>query len=241
MTASAVVRIPKNPMLGITLLAVAIKNEINTGNAALDLFYKGGPVMYPITLVSLIAGTVILERVFWWLRERSRKRTATLNRVYDAIQSGDVEKASKLSEDSSDPRLRVVWQGLNNQHDSMQGALQLAAAVEIQRASRFLVVMDTIVTLAPLLGLLGTVTGIMRAFNAVSEGGLDPSIVSSGIGEALIATAFGLGIAMVTLIPFNYYTSKVQFLAFELETAATNLEVMMKTLTEKKKLEGVLP
>ena len=228
-------------MPGITLLAVAIKNEINTGNPALDLFFKGGPVMYPITLVSLIAGTVILERVFWWLRERSRKRTATLNRVYDAIQSGDIEKASKLSEDSSDPRLRVVWQGLNNQHDSMQGALQLAAAVEIQRASRFLVVMDTIVTLAPLLGLLGTVTGIMRAFNAVSEGGLDPSIVSSGIGEALIATAFGLGIAMVTLIPFNYYTSKVQFLAFELETAATNLEVMMKTLTEKKKLEGALP
>ena len=228
-------------MLGIALLAVAIKIEVNTGNPALDLFFKGGPVMYPITLVSLIAGTVILERVFWWLRERSRKRTATLNRVYDAIQSGDIEKASKLSEDSSDPRLRVVWQGLNNQHDSMQGALQLAAAVEIQRASRFLVVMDTIVTLAPLLGLLGTVTGIMRAFNAVSEGGLDPSIVSSGIGEALIATAFGLGIAMVTLIPFNYYTSKVQFLAFELETAATNLEVMMKTLTEKKKLEGVLP
>ena len=228
-------------MLGIALLAVAIKTEVNTGNAALDLFFKGGPVMYPITLVSLIAGTVILERVFWWLRERSRKRTATLNRVYDAIQAGDLEKASKLSEDSSDPRLRVVWQGLNNQHDSMQGALQLAAAVEIQRASRFLVVMDTIVTLAPLLGLLGTVTGIMRAFNAVSEGGLDPSIVSSGIGEALIATAFGLGIAMVTLIPFNYYTSKVQFLAFELETAATNLEVMMKTLMEKKKLEGVLP
>ena len=225
----------------ITLLAVAIKNEINTGNAALDLFYKGGPVMYPILLVSLIAGTVILERVFWWLRERSRKRTATLNRVYDAIQAGDLDKASKLSEGSSDPRLRVVWQGLNNQHDSMQGALQLAAAVEIQRASRFLVVMDTIVTLAPLLGLLGTVTGIMRAFNAVSEGGLDPSIVSSGIGEALIATAFGLGIAMVTLIPFNYYTSKVQFLAFELETAATNLEMMMKTLTEKKKLEGALP
>ena len=227
-------------MLGTILLAVAIKTEINTGNAALDLFYKGGPVMYPIVLVSLVAGTVILERVFWWLRERSRKRTATLNRVYDAIQAGNVEKASQLSEDSSDPRLRVIWHGLNNQHDSMQGALQMAAAVEIQRASRFLPVMDTIVTLAPLLGLLGTVTGIMRAFDAVGEGGLDPSIVSAGIGEALIATAFGLGIAMVTLIPFNYYSTKVQFLSFELESAATNLEVMMKGYLEKKKAEGAL-
>ena len=227
-------------MFGTSLLAVAITTEINTGNAALDLFYKGGPVMYPIMLVSLVAGTVILERVFWWLRERSRKRTATLNRVYDAIQAGHVEKASQLAEDSSDPRLRVIWQGLNNQHDSMQGALQMAAAVEIQRASRFLPVMDTIVTLAPLLGLLGTVTGIMRAFNAVSEGGLDPSIVSSGIGEALIATAFGLGIAMVTLIPFNYYSTKVQFLSFQLENAATNLEVMMKAHGERKKAEEAL-
>ena len=227
-------------MFGISLLAATASAEVHTGNAALDLFIKGGPVMYPILLVSLVAGTVILERVFWWLRERSRKRTATLNRVYDAIQAGDLEKANKLSEDSSDPRLRVVWQGLNNQHDSMQGALQLAAAVEIQRASRFLVVMDTIVTLAPLLGLLGTVTGIMKAFNAVSDGGLDPSIVSAGIGEALIATAFGLGIAMVTLIPFNYYTSKVQFLSFELETAATNLEVMMKTHLDRKRAEDAL-
>lgn len=227
-------------MLGTIFIASTAGSPVNTGNAALDIFYKGGPVMYPILLVSLIAGTVILERVFWWLRESSRKRTATLNRVYDAIQAGDVAKASELSEDSSDPRLRVIWQGLNNQHDSMQGALQLAAAMEIQRASRFLTVMDTIVTLAPLLGLLGTVTGIMRAFNAVGEAGLDPSIVSSGIGEALIATAFGLGIAMVTLVPFNYYSSKVQFLSFQLETAATNLEVMMKGLHEKRKAEGSL-
>ena len=227
-------------MSGTSLLAAAAVAPINTGNAALDLFYKGGPIMYPILLVSLVAGTVILERVFWWLREGSRKRTATLNRVYDAIQAGDFAKANQLADDSSDPRLRVVWLGLNNQHDSMQGALQLAAAVEIQRASRFLVVMDTIITLAPLLGLLGTVTGIMKAFNSVSEGGLDPGAVSAGIGEALIATAFGLGIAMVTLIPFNYYTSKVQFLSFELETAATNLEVMMKAQGEKKKAEGAL-
>jgi biopolymer transport protein ExbB len=219
----------------LSILAVAVKTEVHTGNAALDLFIKGGPVMYPITLVSLIAGTVILERVFWWTRERSRRRSATLNRVYDSIREGDLDKASKLSADSSDPRVRVIWQGLNHQHDSIEGALQLATAIEIQRASRFLSVMDTIITLAPLLGLLGTVTGIMRAFNAVSESGLDPSAVSTGIGEALIATAFGLGIAMATLIPFNYYTTRVQFLSFELETAATNLEVMMKAHNDSRR------
>ena len=228
-------------MEGLNLIAAAGAHlEINTGNAALDLFYKGGLVMYPIVLVSLVAGTVILERIFWWLRESSRRQTAVLNRVYDALQQGDFDRANTLSKNATDPRLRVIWQGLNHQHESMQGALQLAAAVEIQRASRFLTVMDTIITLAPLLGLLGTVTGIMRAFNAVGEAGLDPSIVSAGIGEALIATAFGLGIAMTTLIPFNYFTSKVQFLSFELETAATNLDVMSKAVSEKKRSEAAL-
>ena len=223
-------------MLAPAFLAAASPHvEINTGNAALDLFYKGGLVMYPIVIVSVIAGTVILERIFWWLREGSRRQKATLNQVYDAIQTGNLGRASELSKNATDPRLRVIWQGLNHQHESLQGALQLAAAVEIQRASRFLTVMDTIITLAPLLGLLGTVTGIMRAFNAVGEDGLDPGSVSAGIGEALIATAFGLGIAMATLIPFNYYSSKVQFLAFELETAATNLDVMTKANAEKRK------
>ena len=143
-------------MLGQIILAAGTATQVNTGNAALDLFIKGGPIMYPIALVSLIAGTVILERIFWWTRERSRRKTATLNRVYDAIQAGDLGTANQLSAEASDPRLRVLWQGLNHHHESMQGALQLAAAVEIQRASRFLNVMDTIITLAPLLGLLGT-------------------------------------------------------------------------------------
>jgi biopolymer transport protein ExbB len=224
----------------LVLAAAATQTKIDTGNPALDVFYKGGLIMYLIVPLSLIAGTVIFDRIFWWTRERSRRRTATLNRVYDAIKEGDLDRARQLSEDSTDPRLRVISQGLNHQHESMEGALQGAAAVEIERASRFLSVMDTIITLAPLLGLLGTVMGIMSAFNKVNEGGLDVSAVSSGIGEALIATACGLGIAMTTLIPFNYYSTKVQFLAFELQTAATNLDVMTKALAEKKKTEPAL-
>ena len=98
-------------------------------------------------------------------------------------------------------------------------------------------VLDTVVTLAPLLGLLGTVTGIMSAFNAVGESGLDPSAVSGGIGEALIATACGLAVAMTCLIPYNYFTAKVERLKFELETASTNLEVMTRNLKDPNALE----
>jgi biopolymer transport protein ExbB len=93
--------------------------------------------------------------------------------------------------------------------------------------------MDTLVTLAPLLGLLGTVTGIMRSFSSIGSAELAVEKVTGGIGEALIATACGLGIAIVALIPFNYFTSKTTRLQFELETAATNLEVMVTAAKQK--------
>jgi biopolymer transport protein ExbB len=110
----------------------------------------------------------------------------------------------------------------------MEGALQLAAGIELERAGRFLTVMDTLVTLAPLLGLLGTVTGLMHAFLQVGNEELAVGAVTGGIGVALIATACGLGIAIFTLVPFNFFTARVTRLQFELETAASNVEVMIK-------------
>jgi len=86
--------------------------------------------------------------------------------------------------------------------------------------------MDTLVTLAPLLGLLGTVTGLMRAFLNIGGAELSVTAVTGGIGEALIATACGLGIAIFALIPFNFFSAKVAQLQFDLETAATNVEVL---------------
>ena len=102
------------------------------------------------------------------------------------------------------------------------------ARIEIKRAGRFLVVMDTLVTLAPLLGLLGTITGLMKSFSFLGNEELAVQAVTGGIAEALIATACGLGIAIFALIPFNFFTSRVSNLEFELQTAATNLEVMLE-------------
>ena len=99
---------------------------------------------------------------------------------------------------------------------------------ELERAARFLPVLDTIITLAPLLGLLGTVTGIMKAFRSIGNSDLAVQAVSGGIGEALIATACGLAIAIFCLLPFNYYQRRVSRLRFELETNATNLELMLE-------------
>jgi len=200
----------------------------DTGNFLIDNFHKGGPIMWPILIVSITAIAVVLERCFWWLFRWMRRDPKRIEKVFTAIENGDVAEASRLSRGTRDPILRMMWNGLNHQHASLQGALQVAAGIEIKRAGRFLVVMDTLVTLAPLLGLLGTITGLMRSFSFLGNEELAVQAVTGGIAEALIATACGLGIAIFALVPFNFFTSRVSNLEFELQTAATNLEVMLE-------------
>ena len=209
--------------------------EPTTGNFLIDNYKKGGPIMLPILLTSIVSVTVVLERVFWWLGRWFRRDPKRIEKVFTAIEVGDVAEASRLSRDTRDPVLRMMWNGLNHQHASLQGALQVAAGIEIKRAGRFLVVMDTLVTLAPLLGLLGTITGLIRSFSFLGNEELAVQAVTGGIAEALIATACGLGIAIFALIPFNYFTSRVSNLEFELQTAATNLEVMLEANTKAKR------
>jgi biopolymer transport protein ExbB len=196
-------------------------------NIVFEFFTKGGPVMWPILISALVAVAVIGERAFWWLRENRRRNPQKLEQVLAALENGDLTAAQTLSENSEDPVIRMIRHGLAHAQRSLLGALQLAAGIELKRAGRFLTVMDTLVTLAPLLGLLGTVTGLMRAFLNIGSAELSVSAVTGGIGEALIATACGLGIAIFALIPFNYFSARVAQLQFDLETAATYVEVML--------------
>jgi biopolymer transport protein ExbB len=208
-----------------------------SSNFLIDNFKKGGPIMWPILIVSIIGLTVVIERIFWWGGRWFRRDPKRIEKVFTAIETGDTAEASKLSRGSRDPVLRMMWNGLNHQHASLQGALQVAAGIEIKRAGRFLVVMDTLVTLAPLLGLLGTITGLIRSFSFLGNEELAVQAVTGGIAEALIATACGLGIAIFALVPFNFFTSRVSNLEFELQTAATNLEVMLGTQTAAREME----
>ncbi|MGI9109444.1 MAG: MotA/TolQ/ExbB proton channel family protein, partial [Opitutales bacterium] len=103
--------------------------------------------------------------------------------------------------------------------------IQVAASRELREAGRFIPTLDTLVTLAPLLGLLGTVTGIMASFNSIGNDELAVTKVTGGIGEALLATAAGLGIAITTLIPLNILNTRLSGLQADLEAAATTLQV----------------
>jgi biopolymer transport protein ExbB len=199
-------------------------------NIVLEFFLRGGPIMWPILISALVAVAVVGERAFWWLRERGRRDPRKLEQILAALENNDVAAAKTAAAGSDDPVIRVIHHGLGHvghAHGSLLGALQLAAGIELKRAGRFLMVMDTLVTLAPLLGLLGTVTGLMKAFLNIGSAELSVTGVTGGIGQALIATACGLGIAIFALIPFNYFSAKVAQLQFDLETAATNVEVLV--------------
>jgi len=195
-------------------------------NIVFQFFLKGGPVMWPLLLCALAAAAVVGERAFWWCRESIKRDLPRREKLLAALEHSDIEQSEKLAQGSEDPVIRMVRQSLNHEHTSIPVALQMAAGIELERAGRFFNVLDTLVTLAPLLGLLGTVTGLMRAFLKVGSAELSVTAVTGGIGEALIATACGLLIAIVSLVPLNYFSGKLARLQFELETAASNVEVL---------------
>lgn len=195
-------------------------------NIVFEFFFKGGPVMWPLLFCALAAVAVFGERTFWWWRESLKRDPRKREQVIAALEESDLETARSVAGTSEDPVIRMILHSLSHTHTSLPVALQMAAGIELERAGRFLNVMDTLVTLAPLLGLLGTVTGLMRAFLNVGSAELSVMAVTGGIGEALIATACGLGIAIISLVPLNYFSGKLARLQFELETAASNVEVL---------------
>jgi len=202
-------------------------------NVAIEFFIAGGPIMWPILGTFLVAIAVIGERILWWSRLARNRDPLRLQDVLAAAEQGDFKRASSLAQGSQDPVIRTIWHGLNHVNSSLQGALQVAAGVELQKAGRFQSTLDTLVTLAPLLGLLGTVTGIMGSFTAIGGSELAVEKVTGGIGEALIATACGLGIAILCLIPFNFFNTRIAKLQFDLETAATNIDVMVNAAKQR--------
>jgi biopolymer transport protein ExbB len=194
----------------------------------IQIFLKGGPVMWPLLITSLVAVTTVLERLYFLVRESGRRDPKAVAQIFSQVEHGEPEKARATGAKSDDYVARVLTHALEHRDVSFTNALLQAASRELQRFNRGISILDTIVTLAPLLGLLGTVTGMIRAFNLLGTAELSaPTTITGGIAEALIATAFGLSIAIVALIPFNYLNSRLEQARQEIENASAQLEMLL--------------
>ena len=193
----------------------------------LELLYKGGPVMYLLLLCSVFSITITIERIIFWIRIWSQKSDRGLNMILRLVEKGKIDEALKNCRSIKDHRVKIVSQGIKNYKTNFTTALEAAASNEINLMKKYLVVLDTIITLSPLLGILGTVFGVIVSFGIIGQGGtiVDPSAVTGGIAQALVTTAAGLIIAVFTLIPFNYFNSLTEENAQEIEKYVNALEL----------------
>ncbi|MFH1480317.1 MAG: MotA/TolQ/ExbB proton channel family protein [Pseudomonadota bacterium] len=200
----------------------------------IDFFIKGGPVMYPLLACSIISLTVIIERALFWIREDIRRNQLLVDDVLELCRKGDWDTVKRKVVDSRDYILRILINGILHREFSMTKAMETAASDEIRRMRRYLIVLDTMITLAPLLGILGTVTGIINSFEVMGTTGIDhPQAVTAGIAQALITTAAGLVIAIFSVFPYNYFNSRAEDAARTIEKYATSLEIVYEKLIQQ--------
>ena len=200
------------------------------GLSPMDLFEKGGPIMWPILLVSLFAVTVVIERLIFLFRERTARQPEVVEKMLELVESRDVESALALGQQSSDYVARILVYALSHREHSLANAFMRAANKELNRFQQGLAALDTCITAAPLLGLLGTVTGMMATFGALGDGdlGASASKITGGVGEALIATACGLVIAILGLFPYNVLSATVETAKHDIADASHALELIIK-------------
>jgi len=200
-----------------------------------ELMIKGGLIMWPLLACSVVALAVVLERLFFWLIISRRKDQKLINRIFTLTEEGDFDTAINDGKSSSCLVCRILTGGLSHRNYGLGPSLEAAAMHEIEKMKNGLSVLDTIITLAPLLGILGTVSGIIISFDLLGEAGIeDPKAVTGGIAQALITTATGLAIAIVALIPYNALTRKVDKVTRYLEQLVTFYEVTVQKGLEKR-------
>ena len=213
--------LPFDPSRGAALKALVQKTNL------IHIFEKGGPIMWPLLFASILALGTVLERVFFLLNESRKRDPKALERLFADVEDGDIDRAIRDSAESKDFVVRTLRYALEHREKSLPNALLYAQARELKRFRRGISILDTVITLAPLLGLLGTVTGMMGSFSIIGGELSAPGAITGGIAEALIATAFGLGIAITALLPFNVLNTKLDVAQHDVESASSQLELLV--------------
>lgn len=200
------------------------------GKSPMELFAHGGPIMWPILLVSFVAITVVVERLLFLWRENAHREPEVVEKMLEKVENQDVQGALALGGRSQDYVARIMVYALTHKDHSLANAFTRAANQELTRFQQGLAIIDTCITAAPLLGLLGTVVGMMNTFGALGTGDIAANAgqITGGVGEALIATSCGLAIAIIGLLPFNLLNSRVEEARHHISDAANALELILK-------------
>jgi len=192
-----------------------------------DLFLKGGPLMWPILLCSIVSITIILERSYCFYRARTKIPNIP-SRVRGLLKDGKTEEALSFCEETSGPVAHILAIGIHIRHKNTEEKEKLishAGSKIIRQLDKRLRGLAVIVNAATLLGLLGTVTGMIKAFMKIQElgGRVDASVLAGGIWEALITTAAGLFVAIPTLVAYHYFEGRVDDINNQMKDAAAEL------------------
>lgn len=195
-----------------------------------DIIHKGGPVMIPIILCSIFALAIILERLISF--HRSRIDTAKfMDDITAALKRNRINDALEVCEQTQGPISQILKAGItkyDRPKPEIREAIEDAGLHEVPKLEKNLSALATIAHVSPLLGLLGTVTGMVRTFQIIQQRSqamypVDPTVLAGGIWEALITTVAGLIVAIPSFVAYNYLVAKVNSLVVEMELSATDL------------------
>lgn len=197
----------------------------------IEIFHNGGPIMYPLLLCSMITLTIIIERSFFWIGIGMEKNQKLVDEVLTLTRKGDWNLVRQKASGSQNYVIRMIISGILHREYSLIKAMESSAADEINRMQRFMGVLDTMITVAPLMGILGTVLGIITSFDMLGISGVEnPQAVTGGIAQALITTATGLSISIITVFPYNYFNSRIKRAAGIMEKYATSFEIVYEQI-----------
>ena len=203
-------------------------------NSAYELMSKGGVIMWPILICSIIALAIAIER-FYALRRMAIGLREFMDVIRTALRQNRVQDALQMCDETDTPVARIVRAGiLKNQQDKedIRAAVEDAGRLEVPRLERYLAGLATCASVAPLLGLLGTVQGMIKCFAVIQfkQAQVNPSDLAEGIGNALITTFAGLLVAIPALVAYNYFVARVDSLVLQMEINSSELvDVLTKS------------
>jgi len=211
-------------------LAFLLTNPDGSPMSPMELFHAGHEIMWPILALSFVSITVIVERLIFTFRENASREPEVVQKMLESVEHRDIEGALAIGKKSNDFIARILVYTLTNKEFSLTNAFMRASSQELARFNQGMATLDTCITAAPLLGLLGTVTGMMRTFGALGGGdiGAAAATITGGVAEALIATMCGLFIAVTALLPYNYLNARAEEAKHEVADASNALEILIK-------------